>query len=443
MREAILIAYFLLLGNVTCLESAPGHSWFWRSTIELESRKVLRASRARTSALSRAFLALVLVFPPEPSAAAVNCATPGRDGSGSVSGIVNTCWPGTATAAAGTASITLGTSRGAAVAIASGDLLLVIQMQDAAIDSTNTDSYGDGTAGGNASGSTSLNNSGKYEYVQATGAVPVGGGTLSLQATGAGNGLLNTYTNADATATQGQRRFQVVRVPQYSSATLTSGLTAASWNGTTGGILAVDVSGALDLGGAAVSVDGLGFRGGGARQLAGDTGGANTDYVQDSAKNYDGAKGEGIAGTPGWIYDAVTATTVASGTDYPNQSATINGGTARGAPGSAGGGGNDGNPTANDQNSGGGGGGNGSTGGKGGKSWSSGLDVGGFGAAQYPASITQIALGGGGGAGTRNNSSGALSSGAAGGGIVMIRVGTITEHGHRLGQWRDGAGALE
>ena len=113
------------------------------------------------------------------------------------------------------------------MAIASGDLLLVIQMQDAAINSANADTYGDGVAGGNASGYTSLNNSGKYEYVRATGAVPVGGGTLTLQATGAGNGLLNTYTNANATATQGQRRFQVVRVPQYLSATLT-GLTAAA-----------------------------------------------------------------------------------------------------------------------------------------------------------------------------------------------------------------------
>ena len=367
----------------------------------------MRGACARRSALFRAFLALVLVFPPEHSAAAVNCATPGRDGSGSLTGIVNTYWPGTASAAAGSTSITLGTSRGAATPIASGDLVLVIQMQDAAINSSNTDSYGDGVAGGNASGSTNLNNSGKYEYVTATGAVPVGGGTLTLSGTGAGNGLLNTYTNANATTTQGQRRFQVVRVPQYSSATLTSGLTAASWNGSTGGILAVDVSGALDLGAAAVSVNGLGFRGGGARQLAGDTGGANTDYVQSSAKNFDGAKGEAIAGTPGWIYDAGTNATVASGTDYPNQSATINGGTARGAPGSAGGGGNDGQPSANDQNSGGGGGANGGTGGKGGRSWNTGLDIGGFGGTLFPASVTEAVLGGGGGAGTRNNSSGA------------------------------------
>ena len=369
----------------------------------------MRARRGPRFEVLRALLALILLLPDSPASAAVDCATPGRDGSGSLTGVVNTYWPATASAAAGTASITLGTSRGAATPIAVGDLLLVIQMQDANIDSTNTDSYGDGVAGGNASGYTALRSTGKYEYVVANSAVPVGGGTLTLIGTGAGSGLLNAYDNAAANnSSHGQRRFQVVRVPQYGSATLTSGLTAAAWDGTTGGILAVDVSGALNLGGATVSVDGLGFRGGGARQLAGDTGGVNTDYVQDSAKNFDGAKGEGIVGAPGWIYDAVSGTTLASGTDYPNQSTSVSGGTARGAPGTAGGGGTDGNPAANDQNSGGGGGGNGSTGGHGGKSWNSGLDIGGFGGAQFPASVTQVVLGGGGGSGTRNNSSGAL-----------------------------------
>jgi len=174
-------------------------------------------------------------------------------------------------------------------------------MQDAAINSTNTGAYGDGGAGDPATGWTSLNGSGLYEYVRATGAVAVGGGTLTLQGTGTGAGLLNGYTNAAATATQGQRRFQVVRVPQYSSATLAAGLTAAAWDGGTGGILAIDVSGNLSLGSATVSVDGLGFRGGGARQVAGDTGGANTDYVQVSTKNFDAMKGEGVGGTPATI----------------------------------------------------------------------------------------------------------------------------------------------
>ncbi len=200
-----------------------------------------------------------------------------------------------------------------------------------------------------------------------------------------------------------------MRVPQYSSATLGSTLTAAAWDGSTGGILAVDVSGTLSLGGATVSVSGLGFRGGGARQLAGDTGGANTDYVQDSAKNFDAAKGEGIAGTPRWVYNSALGTLVDTRTDYPMQQGavlTTDGGLARGGPGTAGGGGTDGHPAGNDENSGGGGGGNGGGGGKGGKSWSSGLDVGGFGGVAFPAAAAQVALGAGGGAGTRNNSSG-------------------------------------
>ena len=91
-------------------------------------------------------------------------------------------------------------STGAAVPIATNDSLLIIQMQDAAINSTNTSSYGDGTTG---SGSTNLNNSGNYEFVTATGPVPLAGGTVNFAATGPSGGLLYGYTNAAATGTQG------------------------------------------------------------------------------------------------------------------------------------------------------------------------------------------------------------------------------------------------
>src|SRR5215510_215846 len=134
------------------------------------------------------------------------CANPGKDGpGGSLSGVVNTYYPGTATANSGATSISIGTPTGSATAIATGDLLLVIQMQDAAIDSTNTNAYGDGAGSNPANGSTSLNNAGRFEYVVATGPA---GGTVSIRGTGTGNGLLYTYTNA-AYGTQGQRRFQV------------------------------------------------------------------------------------------------------------------------------------------------------------------------------------------------------------------------------------------
>ncbi len=210
------------------------------------------------------------IFSSSPMGASANsgvCAIPGFDGpGGTLSGIVNTYYPGSATTAAGSTSISVGSPSGSATAIAAGDLLLVIQMQDAEINSTNSDAYGDGGVGDPATGSTNLNNAGRYEYVVATG--PVAAGSLPIVGDGSGGGLVYTYTDAAATLTQGQRRFQVIRVPQYSTATLSSTLTALPWNGAIGGVLAIDVAGTLTLGGT-VSVDALGFRGGGGRQVAG------------------------------------------------------------------------------------------------------------------------------------------------------------------------------
>ena len=354
------------------------------------------------------------------------CASPGQNGNGgTLGGVINTYYPATANAAAGAKSITVVASTGAAVPIATNDLLLVIQMQDAAINSTNTSSYGDGATG---SGSTNLNNSGNYELVTATGPVPLAGGTVNFAGTGPGGGLLYSYTNAAATGTQGQRRYQVVRLPQYSTATLSSTLTASAWNGLTGGILALDVAGTLNLGSATVSVDGLGFRGGAGLQLTG-AAGANADFLHTAPATYtgaavagvDGAKAEGIAGTPSWVRSGNTF--LGTGVEgYPN------GSMARGAPGNAGGGGTDANTASNDQNAGGGGGGNGGPGGSGGDGWNSNLSVGGLGGAAFPASGSRIVLGGGGGGGSRNNSPGdnQASSGAAGGGIVIIRAESLS-----------------
>jgi uncharacterized repeat protein (TIGR01451 family) len=349
---------------------------------------------------------------------------------GSLTSVINTYYPGSAPVNAGSTSVTLGTATGATTPISPGDLLLIIQMQDAAINSTNTSSYGDGISG---SGSTNLNNSGVYEYVNATSTVPLTGGTLTFTAAGPGGGLLYTYTAAAATSSQGGRAFQVIRVPKYATATLTSGLTASAWNGSTGGVLALDVSGTLTLNSATVSVDGMGFRGAAGLQLNGTTGATNSDYVFTAPTVYDtppvagadGSKGEGIAGTPEWVETSV------GGVANTNQSYAEGypaGSMARGAPGNAGGGSTDGNPSANDQNGGGGGGGNGGAGGSGGNTWNSDLSVGGAGGAAFPAGISRVALGGGGGAGSRNNSDRdtQASSGASGGGIVMIRAGSLS-----------------
>ena len=201
----------------------------------------------------RSYLIASFLVSPDPLPAAVNCATPGKDGAGgTLSGIVNTYYPGTADVAAGATSIPVGAARGSATGIGVADLLLVIQMRDTNINATNTTSYGSGVAG-TPFGYTALRNSGLYEYVVA---VSLTGGNLTI--TGAnGGGLVNAYHNAAVTTAHGQRKFQVVRVPQYSSATLGSALTAAAWDGSTGGILAVDVSGTLGLGGATVSVSGV------------------------------------------------------------------------------------------------------------------------------------------------------------------------------------------
>ena len=125
---------------------------------------------------------LGLLFSATPALGQV-CATPGKDGppAGTLSGVINTYYPGTGNVSAGATSIPIGASTGSATAIANGDLLLVIQMQDAAINSTNSDSYGDGVGGAPASGSTGLNGSGRYEYVVATGAA---GATVPIRGAG-------------------------------------------------------------------------------------------------------------------------------------------------------------------------------------------------------------------------------------------------------------------
>ena len=383
---------------------------------------MMRSARgvvAKAAALAVLVAILALAAAPQ-RALAQQCANPGNDGpGGTITGIINTYYPGTANALAGATSLTVGASSGAATPIASGDLLLVIQMQDAGIASTNNDSYGDGVAGIPASGTNAINNAGRYEFVRATSSVS--GGVVSIVGEGAGNGLVNAYTNAAATGTQGQRRFQVIRVPQYSSATIGAGLVALYWSGTVGGVLVFDVAGTLNFNSQTITLTGRGFRGGGGRAVTGGGGGANTDHRTVATSNYNGAKAEGVAGTPRYVLDPNTGTLVDTGVEgYPN------GSMARGAPGNAGGGGTDGNPATNDQNSGGGGGGNGGTGGTGGNTWSSNLPRGGYGGAAFPVATTRLAMGGGGGAGARNNSSGVLSSGGAGGGIVMIRAGATS-----------------
>jgi uncharacterized repeat protein (TIGR01451 family) len=384
--------------------------------------------------------------------AAFSCASSGSAGPATISGVVNTYYPATASVAAGASTITLGAAAGATTPIVAGDLLIVIQMQDADISSANDASYGAGTTGG--SGYTALNSAGLYEYVQAAGGVPLTGGTLTIT-----SGLVNSYRDRNYVAgSNGQSSFQVIRVPQYSVATVAvaTTLTAPAWNGTTGGVVVIDVAGTLTIDGSIVA-DGIGFRGGMGRQHGGANNGTylNTDYVTFSFPNLginqlgaNGSKGEGIAGTPRYVNQP------ASFNAAPNQIDTgvegyPNGSYGRGAPGNAGGGSTDGDPApnqpnGNDQNSGGGGGGNYGSGAQGGNSWNSNLAIGGDGGSTVSGlAFNRVVMGGGGGAGTTNNGSaenltftnpagnacdgavyttGQCSSGAPGGGIIILRA---------------------
>ncbi len=374
------------------------------------------------------------VIPVTPAQSQTICFSNYTPGATSLSGTVNSYFPGTANATAGATTLSIGAGRGASADIRVGDLLIVMQMQDASIDSRNSNRYGANDRTG--SGYTNANNSGRYEYVIARSPVTFSsGGTLTIRGAGTGGGLLYAYTNADASTTAGQRRFQVIRVPAYLNASLGGTLTAKSWNGATGGVLALEVVNELVFNTNAINVNGMGFRGGGGRQLTGGAG-DNTDYVTLSTVNTNGAKGEGIAGTPRYVYYGGSLLDTGQPNDgYPN------GSNARGAPGTAGGGGTDGEPSTNQQNSGGGGGGNGGAGGLGGNSWSSNLARGGRqGVAFAERAAGRLAPGGGGGAGTSNNGTGTpgvglASSGGAGGGLILIRArqmsgsGTLTANG--------------
>jgi len=406
--------------------------------------------------ISRFFMAFVVAFV-TPMAIAQVCAPPASLVTGPTSGFVNNYFAGNGNLSIGAVSLTLGAvdSRAPVTAsLAIGDLLVVMQMQDASINTSNNNTYGDGS--GSGQGSTSVGRSGLYEFVRIT---SVG---ASIGFTPA---LANSYQQLAATALAAQKTYQVIRVAQYSSLTAI-GITAPAWNGTTGGVAVVDVQNVLTLGSGTVEgqanraffVAGKGFRGGAGRQLA-TTGATANDWATLSTALFNASKAEGIAGTP---FDVATLTSIwgfrltnPPAITRPAPPAAIEGypggSYARGAPANAGGGGTDGSSTGtNRENSGGGGGGNYGQGGIGGRPWNSPLlDTGGRGGAGYPGTLAfnRIFLGGGGGAGGTNDSTndtnaypnnglactvgttGVCSSGAPGGGIVVIRARSVTGTG--------------
>jgi uncharacterized repeat protein (TIGR01451 family) len=356
--------------------------------------------------------------------------------------------------------------------IKKGDLLLIIQMQDASITNANNDTYGSGSSTNQGSGQSSMGNTGLYEYAFAASDISsaTGGGTLMLT-----KPLVNSYVSSDITKNTagatiaGQKRFQVIRVPQYASVTVKGTLYASPWDGNVGGVLAVDTFGKFYLNNQRMSANSTGFRGGfglknGGPNAIADYAKLTSIYTVDASSkrvllNSDGSaqsitnertagsgKGEGTAGTPRFIstqsegvVDPATGAPTWNGGSTDNIIEGYPGGdTGRGAPANAGGAGNF-------HNAGGGGGGNGGIGGQGGLSWSNGTtntdkDTGGrpgFRSSLSKPVPWQLIMGGGGGGGDANNSPQGVPGGA-GGGIVMLRAGEIVGSGQIYANGRDG-----
>jgi len=337
-----------------------------------------------------------------------------------------------ATASDKTVQLSLSTRVGATNTIAVGDLLMLWQTQGASINSSNDLTYGSGDVANDASGYSSLNGAGHYEFVRVT-AAPDATGTIGVAGDGANGGLRYSYTY-DTTSTPKQV-FQVIRVPQYSSMTLTSPLQPVKYNGSTGGIIIADVAGTLTFN-TAVGADvyQTGFRGGFAPQNQGVDSNSQSVYTVSTTPRNGAGKGDGIVGTPRYTWDETKS--VDSGVEgYPG------GDDGRGAPGNAGGGGNA-------HNAGGGGGSNSGGGGKGGYPWEGrALQPGTLtdtvpnndgttrqvahagGAGGFPLRVDastpfedRLFMGGGGGGGDANDSITGVRGGV-GGGVVLLRAG--------------------
>jgi len=252
-----------------------------------------RGSVARWSALAAEVIALSLLIAgcasgdpsdnrggrPAESVGSARQALSGADGplnvlTGSVT--VNQYTTLAANAASGDGQLTVGDASAlnpGGDALAAGDLLMVIQMQGATIDTTDPTSRTWGQV-------LDLGSAGNFELVEVA---SVAGNVVSLVC-----GLKNSYVTSGAT--------QVIRVPQYTSVNVALGaeVTAPAWNGTTGGVVAMRASGTITVGGT-IRATALGFRGGVAENASDATATDVTTY-SSATDTQGGGKGESIAG---------------------------------------------------------------------------------------------------------------------------------------------------
>lgn len=348
-------------------------------------------------------------------------------------------------------------------ALAPGDLLLIIQMQGASmnIDPTPATPV---AQGGWGSEYTSVigqvewynyldvwgdvinyNQAGKYEYAQVA---SVSGSTINLSC-----GLTNSYAISG--------KVQVVRVPRFNNLTVGSNasIVPAAWDGTTGGIVAVEVNGNLSIAtNGKIDASGKGFRGGRQTDNVSTSAGSGSvndvPYCATYLSQLASEKGEGIGGFTA-EYDALYSR-------YGVSAPANGGGGAHHHNAGGGGGSNVGagtysgkgvpNPAYNVMwaletpsiagvnSSGGGRGGysystsnqNESTLGPNQLAWSGDYrrNNGGRGGHPLTADPTRVFMGGGGGAGDRDNNTSPLNqdgAGGAGGGLVLVQCfGSMT-----------------
>ena len=270
---------------------------------------------------------------------------------------------------------------------ADGEQIIVMQMQDNVLNNTtNSSGFGSLTAGGLSAG--------KFEI--ATISSHTGGATFSTITLS--SALVNTY-NINANASVQIISFQLLGATY----TTPSAITPLNWNGSVGGVVAMQVTGALTLTNN-ISADGAGFRGG-AVSVNYYPGGTTCDTIAGtwtSASNTRGEKGESV------FLRSLAA-------QRYGKAPILNGG---------GGGVN--------INTGGGGGANFTAGGKSGPGWdgsAGGCPSGGEGRGGLDLSTlisaTRVFMGGGGG----QENDGVGTSGGNGGGIVLIEAGSIVTTG--------------
>ena len=270
------------------------------------------------------------------------------------------------------------------VGYSAGDLVLLIQMQGAAVDSANNNS-GFGRI-------LNYNNCGNYEFGII---LVVTGNTISFQSP-----IIRSYSIPG--------KVQLVRVPRFVNANVSGTLDCMAWNGSVGGVLALKVANNLTLN-SDINISGKGFRGGQTIPNNVCPGCQNApDYYYAIASGVVGQKGEGIF--------VNTNTNLAGG-----KGAIANGGGSGAC-----------------KNAGGGGGANIGAGGLGGLSFNicSGASpipsgIGGY-ILDSVQTLNKLFMGGGGGGGQEDNSPAVGTNGTAGGGIIIIDAETITGNSHQV-----------